>query len=73
MLHSCQFFLPVPGSIFRIRITTIRTRIRMPAFTYAILRSVNPANTAKNNRINENRWYPNRENDFLISKDHEKN
>jgi hypothetical protein len=30
----------------------------MSALTYAVFRSVNPANTAKNKRNEENRWYP---------------
>ncbi len=73
MLLSCQFSPPVPGSTFRIRITTIRIRTRMPAFTYAIFRSVDHANMAKNNSIEINRWYLNRENDLSKSKVNEKN
>lgn len=47
MLRSCQFCLP--GSVFRIRITTIRTRIRMSVPTYVKrIRSINPARMAKN-------------------------
>jgi hypothetical protein len=73
MLLSCQFSPPVPVSIFRIRITTIRIRTRMPAFTYALFRSVNPADMAKNNSIAINRWYPTRENDLSKSKGNETN
>jgi len=47
MSRSCQFCLP--GSVFRIRITTIRTRIRMSVPTYAkSTRGINPAHMAKN-------------------------
>jgi hypothetical protein len=34
---------------------------------------IDPADTAKNNMINENRWYPSGENDFSESKANEKN